>query len=120
MIRRPPRSTRTDTLVPYTTLFRSPSVDRLDRPDVDPEDYAVSRGLFLIFDMGRHSGLSRRIVILQPVVGVLRIGFVLQQKSQCDGGVLVAERVLRSSRSEARRAGNECAGTCSSRWSPEH
>src|SRR3546814_11113863 len=24
MIRRPPRSTRTDTLVPYTTLFRSP------------------------------------------------------------------------------------------------
>src|SRR3546814_11254744 len=25
MIRRPPRSTRTDTLVPYTTLFRSES-----------------------------------------------------------------------------------------------
>src|SRR3546814_13464250 len=24
MIRRPPRSTRTDTLLPYTTLFRSP------------------------------------------------------------------------------------------------
>src|SRR3546814_11631253 len=29
MIRRPPRSTRTDTLFPYTTLFRSPPV-RLD------------------------------------------------------------------------------------------
>src|SRR3546814_7650921 len=29
MIRRPPRSTRTDTLFPYTTLFRS-------RPDVAP------------------------------------------------------------------------------------
>src|SRR3546814_8438091 len=26
MIRRPPRSTRTDTLFPYTTLFRSPSM----------------------------------------------------------------------------------------------
>src|SRR3546814_1244476 len=26
MIRRPPRSTRTDTLFPYTTLFRSPAV----------------------------------------------------------------------------------------------
>src|SRR3546814_5220143 len=26
MIRRPPRSTRTDTLFPYTTLFRSPCV----------------------------------------------------------------------------------------------
>src|SRR3546814_12845008 len=30
MIRRPPRSTRTDTLFPYTTLFRS--VDRGRRP----------------------------------------------------------------------------------------
>src|SRR3546814_3689247 len=28
MIRRPPRSTRTDTLFPYTTLFRSPSIIR--------------------------------------------------------------------------------------------
>src|SRR3546814_8765572 len=28
MIRRPPRSTRTDTLFPYTTLFRSPPVRR--------------------------------------------------------------------------------------------
>src|SRR3546814_1783937 len=27
MIRRPPRSTRTDTLFPYTTLFRSRSLD---------------------------------------------------------------------------------------------
>src|SRR3546814_5306145 len=26
MIRRPPRSTRTDTLFPYTTLFRSPTI----------------------------------------------------------------------------------------------
>src|SRR3546814_5178532 len=28
MIRRPPRSTRTDTLFPYTTLFRSPEEER--------------------------------------------------------------------------------------------
>src|SRR3546814_1768522 len=32
MIRRPPRSTRTDTLFPYTTLFRS-HVDDLPGPD---------------------------------------------------------------------------------------
>src|SRR3546814_14620228 len=31
MIRRPPRSTRTDTLFPYTTLFRSPGI----RPEWD-------------------------------------------------------------------------------------
>src|SRR3546814_9115926 len=30
MLRRPPRSTRTDTLFPYTTLFRS-KTDRVDR-----------------------------------------------------------------------------------------
>src|SRR3546814_11605395 len=34
MIRRPPRSTRTDTLFPYTTLFRSDAtLDRLDLVD---------------------------------------------------------------------------------------
>src|SRR3546814_14837278 len=52
MIRRPPRSTRTDTLFPYTTLFRSPDVEtswknilasksgatRITR--FDPTDYA--------------------------------------------------------------------------------
>src|SRR3546814_9413667 len=33
MIRRPPRSTRTDTLFPYTTLFRSPTaIGRLPVP----------------------------------------------------------------------------------------
>src|SRR3546814_2647167 len=32
MIRRPPRSTRTDTLFPYTTLFRS-GIDRLQEVD---------------------------------------------------------------------------------------
>src|SRR3546814_8000317 len=31
MIRRPPRSTRTDTLFPFTTLFRSPRVRCLPR-----------------------------------------------------------------------------------------
>src|SRR3546814_19112127 len=31
MIRRPPRSTRTDTLFPYTTLFRSRAIGDADR-----------------------------------------------------------------------------------------
>src|SRR3546814_8609195 len=39
MIRRPPRSTRTDTLFPYTTLFRSPaalpSSSATSDPDID-------------------------------------------------------------------------------------
>src|SRR3546814_269772 len=36
MIRRPPRSTRTDTLYPYTTLFRSPSADAESTPETAP------------------------------------------------------------------------------------
>src|SRR3546814_18058011 len=33
MIRRPPRSTRTDTLFPYTTLFRAAYLSRTERED---------------------------------------------------------------------------------------
>src|SRR3546814_4542190 len=47
MIRRPPRSTRTDTLFPYTTLFRSRDVDRPElRPDMplaQPGEVGVHR-----------------------------------------------------------------------------
>src|SRR3546814_16979484 len=38
MIRRPPRSTRTDTLFPYTTLFRSRRADRAHHAD-DPQQH---------------------------------------------------------------------------------
>src|SRR3546814_4636543 len=38
MIRRPPRSTRTDTLFPYTTLFRSGRDERLSGLDQDESD----------------------------------------------------------------------------------
>src|SRR3546814_1111142 len=41
MIRRPPRSTRTDTLFPYTTLFRSP-VAVVDRTNADGPLTSVS------------------------------------------------------------------------------
>src|SRR3546814_13570216 len=38
MIRRPPRSTRTDTLFPYTTLFRSGAAALGDVGDAEPDD----------------------------------------------------------------------------------
>src|SRR3546814_9750664 len=38
MIRRPPRSTRTDTLFPYTTLFRSPTCLPPFPPPVPPKE----------------------------------------------------------------------------------
>src|SRR3546814_11427902 len=49
MIRRPPRSTRTDTLFPYTTLFRSAFVgDLRDRRGFGAEGEAIAR----ILDIG--------------------------------------------------------------------
>src|SRR3546814_15953781 len=49
MIRRPPRSTRTDTLFPYTTLFRSE--DALDKA-------GVSRGSSIFFVVAAISAAS--------------------------------------------------------------
>src|SRR3546814_15456530 len=49
MIRRPPRSTRTDTLLPYTTLFRSADYAFQDsyyyNPANDPGSYKGSYGV---------------------------------------------------------------------------
>src|SRR3546814_10322153 len=61
MIRRPPRSTRTDTLFPYTTLFRSPFgfrvSCRLSRRDARVEETAVADAKFLKFDtLALHAG----------------------------------------------------------------
>src|SRR3546814_11260174 len=60
MILRPPRSTRTDTLFPYTTLFRSDAVEApitIDTASVPSVDYTseqkskvVLRGLNDVFD----------------------------------------------------------------------
>src|SRR3546814_11433972 len=44
MIRRPPRSTRTDTLLPYTTLFRSPNWQSSLPRDSHPMSSKTSRG----------------------------------------------------------------------------
>src|SRR3546814_4821305 len=49
MIRRPPRSTRTDTLFPYTTLFRSRVIGVL----VAPENRDVGIGIGAEGDGGR-------------------------------------------------------------------
>src|SRR3546814_19197546 len=42
LIRRPPRSTRTDTLVPYTTLFRSSHDGRKSRRPCAPADPRIA------------------------------------------------------------------------------
>src|SRR3546814_4323343 len=49
MIRRPPRSTRTDTLFPYTTLFRSVDLD----PDLGGVDSCARTS---VHERKRHGG----------------------------------------------------------------
>src|SRR3546814_10544890 len=55
MIRRPPISTRTDTLFPYTTLFRSLQLARV----LDQDHPLVERGHFVQERVGKR-GLARR------------------------------------------------------------
>src|SRR3546814_7344519 len=64
MIRRPPRSTRTDTLFPYTTLFRSYAV--MMATPADLEDYAV--GFALSEGLVERADQVERIDI-QPIEG---------------------------------------------------
>src|SRR3546814_3624016 len=66
MIRRPPRSTRTDTLFPYTTLFRSPpwsSIRKLqhavDRPENDDNNDELKEWLAILMAPGSPLGGSR-------------------------------------------------------------
>src|SRR3546814_11479540 len=46
MIRRPPRSTRTDTLFPYTTLFRSVRIGIVDDADAPATEAEARHGGF--------------------------------------------------------------------------
>src|SRR3546814_3412376 len=74
MIRRPPRSTRTDTLVPYTTLFRSETSKTRDitggLPRVAelfearrPKEYAIISEIDGRVEFGKDYKTKRRIVV---------------------------------------------------------
>src|SRR3546814_11557380 len=112
MIRRPPRSTRTDTLVPYTTLFRS----------VPRERHPVTSILGEKFEPFVEAPLVQKFAfigkkILDPFLkrrgerSVLPVAVV-----SCDHALVLH----RPDRSEERRVGKECVSTCRSRWSPYH
>src|SRR3546814_6851962 len=63
MIRRPPRSTRTDTLFPYTTLFRSEGAGAKHMPDGVAD---LVEGLFDVGRDGEHvAGVAQRHLLAQ-------------------------------------------------------
>src|SRR3546814_13365611 len=147
MIRRPPRSTRTDTLFPYTTLFRSDrAVER---------DHAVLGGE--LDDLVRQAGAIAQPREFRRLGGGLQcfaaprklarrrgaagddVGDVAQRADQRaviggDGDVIIGTRAAitalqppalearpadRGAHSDARRGGKECVRTCRYRWSPD-
>src|SRR3546814_15556072 len=118
MIRRPPRSTRTDTLFPYTTLFRS-----LAYGGSWP---AVSR--VRVVEDGEVLTLGRTAITAVATPGHT-MGSMSWRWSACaeeNGGAACKTIVFASSlnpvsaegRSEERRVGKECVSKCRSRWSP--
>src|SRR3546814_3243570 len=71
MIRRPPRSTRTDTLFPYTTLFRSAQGKLRDRPLREPLDdvfalQTVPQMRDAVTSLAERIGPSRRFFMVTP------------------------------------------------------
>src|SRR3546814_18836106 len=133
MIRRPPRSTRTDTLFPYTTLFRSASrlpgreylrnlsaTDGCRRHDQSPaprwtHGLCSHAGQYLCRTAaGRPAGTSGALGIHVQYRGVVMGLDILRVPVLSDNYVWLAHR------SEERRVGKECVSTCRSRWVPFH
>src|SRR3546814_3916349 len=76
MIRRPPRSTRTDTLFPYTTLFRSAEAVLRDVGDAGedvgkPGLGSISLSLAVVIRLNMtealHASIDRADLVLSPV-----------------------------------------------------
>src|SRR3546814_15025201 len=75
MIPRPPRSTRTDTLFPYTTLFRSVAADREHRLECRVQPLVLALGQRAI----RLQELAIRVDLNRQQVGHLKDGAALAE-----------------------------------------
>src|SRR3546814_16308473 len=120
MIRRPPRSTRTDTLFPYTTLFRSQT--RADRaPGRGDQRAEEKRGAMA-------NRVHAQFLACAQAQGhelVERGRDGVKASGRCDGrrrrrragsGAIAATLATSS---EERRGGKECVRTVKSRLLPE-
>src|SRR3546814_18751872 len=115
MIRPPPRSTRTDTLFPYTTLFRSQVDDLFRRADellpelfiLRADTHRAGVGMALAHHDAAHRNQRQR-----ADAELLR--------AQNGGDHDVAPGLEPAVSSEERRVGKECVSTCRSRGSPYH
>src|SRR3546814_953336 len=80
MIRRPPRSTRTDTLFPYTTLFRSLGL-RDRRGGIGPDlQFLSTEGEQALIAAEADEPLAERLDVLHPL-GVLDEGHAVDERA---------------------------------------
>src|SRR3546814_16680217 len=114
MIRRPPRSTRTDTLVPYTTLFRSmpDGIAVMDRGAV-PYVFTVNEGDAREYDVFEE---AERIKNLDLDPTVFQDADALKEDEVLGRPASHLPVIYNAMRSEERRVGQECVSTCRSRW----
>src|SRR3546814_18552136 len=141
MIRRPPRSTRTATLFPYTTLFRSQLGSRLSEAGGAREERRRSRGaLHDPADRARHRlpchPIERRRRARCDDLPADRGSLPVPPRDQCGGrsrrqrlwlapelvagtaALALIRNTFQTLRSEERRVGKECVSTCRYRVSP--
>src|SRR3546814_17526318 len=132
MIRRPPRSTRTDTLFPYTTLFRaycSPGAGLSTpkrsksraREALSPKIPAFSDIKFHGSTEALHLGQQHRIDDMHDAIRLVEVaGGHGRLVTACRGAQYLVAVHLGGQflRSEERRVGEECVSTGRSRGSP--
>src|SRR3546814_16839224 len=123
MIRRPPRSTRTDTLCPYTTLFRA--AYRMSLPLQSLRVLDLTRALAGPFCTMILGDLGADVVKVEPTGE----GEMIRAWGPFDRDISVyylsVNRNKRSltanfRRSEESRVGKACDSTGRSRWGPYH
>src|SRR3546814_20355254 len=115
MIRRPPRSTRTDTLFPYTTLFRSASWARLVEADRACARRSGGVPRALCDPVRAFAGRPRLVARPEPrsaqaLTTLLHPAIAREARDH---------RQRQAPRSDEPRDGKECVSTCRSWWTPE-
>src|SRR3546814_20036181 len=135
MIRRPPRSTRTDTLFPYTTLFRSSSGAFVGGDMTSGFNLNGSAQIVKIGGKAKNINGSSGSAI---TIGGSTSGYInangatvltgqnlnpsFQDSLVLERDTLITDLKGLSAhlRSEERRVGHGGVSTCRSRWSPYH
>src|SRR3546814_18381583 len=123
MRRRPPRATRTDTLFPYTTLFRSPGSQIIGFLADNLSTYHLMLRQESLVDGQIDKAVLLRVTECEITAGRMKGNDPL--RAFADGGEYIRETPMEGlfhadPRSEKRRFGKECVSTCRSGGSRDY